>query len=153
MAGLTVDVVGLEKAVMALVQLGPTVMQAAAEAALEEADYELGLTLVEVPFETGALFNTGRVEEVDDEAGQLTAAIAYGDETVDYALAVHEDLEVHHDPPTKAKFVEDPVRAEMESGRALARMRAIMEPALEGGAPGGPHHFSTRAAQLVTGGR
>lgn len=121
MAELSVEVVGLEAVFKALDSLGPEVMEAASVAAAEEADFIFPITQGQVPVNTGALRDTGRVEEPENETGELTVAIAYGDETVDYALAVHEDLEAIH-PHGKAKYVEDPVRGELSYGRSAERM-------------------------------
>jgi hypothetical protein len=87
-----------------------------------EAQYELALTQEEVPVDTGALKASGRVEPAS-EGLMIASVIAYGGDEVDYALIVHEDLEAHH-PNGKAKYVEGPVREEMSSGRAVARMSA-----------------------------
>lgn len=150
MAGLTVEVVDLDKVFGALDALGPAVMDAAQEAAIEEANYELTLTKAEVPVDTGALYETGRVELVDNDAGEVTAAIAYGDETVDYALAVHEDLEAVH-PHGKAKYVEDPVRAELNSGRAAMRMGETISRLLNLGASNLYGRFKARRGFFTRG--
>lgn len=152
MTGLTVEVINLQKTAEALASLGPKAMAAAAEAALNEADRELGLSLQIVPFRTGALYGTGRVETPTNEAGEITAAIAYGDETVDYALAVHEDLEAHYSPPGEAKYLERPVREETSSGRAVERMREDIWNIIDGLVKQGPRLMSRRAIKLMNSG-
>lgn len=100
-------------------------------AARHEAEYELALTQEQVPVKTGELKASGRVEGPDSSQKWLMANIYYGGPAgagqntvmVDYALAVHEDLYAFH-PHGKAKYVEDPVRAERESGRMVERMAA-----------------------------
>jgi len=70
-------------------------------------------TQVQVPKATGALAGTGELRRGRREGGW---AVHYGnspvedDLAVDYAAAVHEILEHHHEPPTKVKFVEEPLR-------------------------------------------
>lgn len=126
MAELNVEVVNLDQVFEALDRvLGPGVLAAAQKAAHAEADFIFPQTQEQVPVATGRLRDTGRVEEVDNAVGEVTVAIAYGDEEVDYALAVHEDLEARH-PHGKAKYVEDPVRAELGSGRSAERMGRII---------------------------
>jgi len=104
---------------------------AAGLAAIHEADYEFGLSQKLVPVATSELQKSGRVEANQEKGSLVTVDIAYGgpagsgnnDVDVDYAIIVHEDLTAHH-PRGQAKYVEEPVRAEMESGRAAARMGA-----------------------------
>lgn len=151
MVNLSVDVVGLSNIVAKLAELGTAAQVGAAEAAYKEADIILGMSEKIVPFQTGDLQSTGRVEEVADEAGMITAAVAYGNEKVDYAVIVHEDLEAKHAQGEQAKYVEQPAREEMSSGRSLERMRATMAPYLEGVA--GPGLFTKAAKRFVKTGK
>lgn len=72
---------------------------------------------VQVPKATGALEATGEVRP-----GVKTGSwqIHYGNSPVndrsmvDYAAAVHEIEEHRHDPPTKIKYVEDPLKNNLE---------------------------------------
>jgi hypothetical protein len=63
---------------------------------------------IQVPVRTGALKNSGSMKETEDGLW----VIGYGGTAASYALAVHENLTAHHKPPTKAKYLEDPVRDE-----------------------------------------
>lgn len=80
-----------------------------------------------VPVLTGALLGTARVEP-----GRTSheTSIWYGDSAteddaaVDYAAAVHEILDKRHNPPTSAKFVEEPLKESVprlveRAGKAL----------------------------------
>ena len=127
-----VEIVNLEKVISQIAQLGLRTIEAAGLAVEAEAQYELSLTQEQVPVDTGQLQASGRTEPAD--SGMIIAnVIAYGGppgsggpaqtEFVDYALIVHEDLAVFH-KHGKAKYVEDVVRQEMGSGRAVARMSA-----------------------------
>ena len=61
-----------------------------------------------VPTDTGALKESGKIEQYVPEAGSKPAvAITYGNDLVDYALIVHEDLQAHHNVG-QAKFLEVP---------------------------------------------
>lgn len=70
-------------------------------------------TQVQVPKDTLALQGTGVLRRGKRPGGW---EIKYGDSpveddfAVDYAAAVHEIAEHHHEPPTKIKYVEDPLR-------------------------------------------
>ena len=46
-----------------------------------------------VPVLTGALMNTGKVFLPVEDATSITVDLGYGDESVDYALIVHEELQ------------------------------------------------------------
>jgi hypothetical protein len=127
-----VEIIGLENVMAQIAQLGAKTMEAAGLAVEAEAEYELSLTQEQVPVDTGQLKASGRTEPAD--SGMIVAnVIAYGGppgsggpeqtEYVDYALIVHEDLEVFH-KIGKAKYVEDVVNQEMMSGRAVSRMSA-----------------------------
>ena len=60
----------------------------------------------QVPVASGTLKNSGDLQINGDEY-----IIGYGGAAAQYAMFVHENLTARHKPPTKAKFVEDPVRA------------------------------------------
>lgn len=64
-----------------------------------------------VPVDTGALRDSGRIIKTGGiTAGGLPEVlVVYGNGNVDYAVTVHEDLSVHHDSPTQAKFLEIPL--------------------------------------------
>lgn len=46
-----------------------------------------------VPVLTGALLNTGKVLPPVEDSTSITVEFGYGDESVDYALYVHEELQ------------------------------------------------------------
>jgi hypothetical protein len=133
-AGLTVEVVNLDRVLMAFGELADEIADAAQVAAVKEAKVVFVKTQHRVPWYTGQLHKSGRVEEGENEVGERTAVIAYGGpagagrntEDVDYALIVHEDLEAVHLFGRSAKYVEGPVREEMESGRSADRMGATI---------------------------
>ena len=125
-----VQVIDLDKVIAGIMRLGEQTVNAATVAIQHEAEYEFDLTQEQVPYLTGELSRSGRLEGPDIGIGITTVSIAYGGpagsgpgqtKDVDYALIVHERLDVKH-PVGKAKYVEDPVRAETSSGRAWRRM-------------------------------
>lgn len=91
----------------------------------------------QVPVRYGYLKGSG-VNEKDGENGRV---IGYGGPAAGYALHVHEDLSAHHKPPTKAKFLEDPVNKYI--GELEGKVADVVEGAIVGQLPNAP----TRAAQ------
>lgn len=75
----------------------------------------------ECPIDTGTLRASGRVNEpVRTLTGiEVTLGYGYGEQVnpetgelaLQYAIPVHERTNVRHEPPTKAKFLEDPALA------------------------------------------
>ena len=77
-----------------------------------------------VPVATGRLKASGKIESKKTSNGAV-ATISYGEGGPDYAVNVHEDLQVFHDDG-QAKFLEHAVFENMkmmpeEYGRALKR--------------------------------
>lgn len=114
------------------------VADAAAKALYREASQIIAESQRLVPVDTGTLRASARVGEPVDDGDRLTvtAGYGYGDEYREYATAkalgdmdgdehytsgpgygvyVHERLDVHHAPPTQAKFLEQPA-AEHQAG-------------------------------------
>lgn len=139
---MTVQLVGAKETMAAIDLLVAEAALAAAQAAYDEAVFELGLTKLQVPVFSGQLKASGRVDKypVDFSGALAYAAIAYGGpagsghgqtQDVDYALAVHEDLSAYH-AHGNAKYVENVVNDEYGSGRAQARMAENMRLRLAG---------------------
>jgi hypothetical protein len=63
-------------------------------------------SVLECPHDTGTLRRSATVEDPKVNSRGLSVAFGYG---TDYAAAVHEVTGNYHKPPTKAKFLEDPV--------------------------------------------
>jgi len=75
------------------------------KAIVAEARIELREAKKRTPWDTKALKKSGRVVVVDRNPKRIAVAITFGNEEVDYAVYVHENLEVHH-PHGQAKFLE-----------------------------------------------
>jgi hypothetical protein len=77
------------------------------------------------PVEFGVLKASGRVDDPVETEGKMSIAMSY---STNYAVYVHENLEAHHDPPTKAKFLEDPLRQALPDipGNIVYRMNALI---------------------------
>lgn len=81
-----------------------------------------------VPVDTGALMNTGHVQLPVIEGERATVTLGYGDESVGYALIVHENMDprVHwHRPGSGPKYLESPLHERQDSlpGRVLDAYR------------------------------
>jgi hypothetical protein len=62
-----------------------------------------------VPVDTGDLMISGQVDDaVLRDENTVGGSITYGDNLVDYAVIVHEDLDAYHEYPTQAKYLEQP---------------------------------------------
>ena len=64
-----------------------------------------------VPVDTGALKASGQVvkEPQTLDGDFVSSYVTYGGGGVDYAVKIHEDLEMYHTAPTRAKFLEVPL--------------------------------------------
>lgn len=97
----------------------------------------------EVPVEFAILKASGRVLEPVLEGTTLVCTLGYGYGTevnprdgktaAGYAIPVHERLELKHAPPTKAKYLEDPVLAFIKDYEPT--LAASIVRAQRGGAP------------------
>lgn len=74
-----------------------------------------------VPVDTGALMSTGKVMPPVDNGNQIDVTLGYGDESVDYALIVHEELQSPSGNPINwmrpgsgPKFLETPLKAKQD---------------------------------------
>lgn len=77
-----------------------------------------------VPVRTGALRDSAVVES-GIRGGMPTANITYGGGSVDYALKVHEDLDMQHPNGGQAKYLEQAF-LDYETETVTAIQRAIM---------------------------
>lgn len=92
-----------------------------------EAEREMTMAKRLTPVDTGTLRASGRVEgPVQQDSHTVTFRMAYGGPAIEYALRIHEDLLMHH-AVGQAKFLEQPVREEVGSGRAGARILQDMQ--------------------------
>jgi hypothetical protein len=79
----------------------------------------------EVPVDTGILKNSGILSRPFLDGTDLVVEISYGGAAADYALTVHEDLNARHNEGQKAKYLEDPVKRQVNGmgDRLLADVR------------------------------
>lgn len=74
-------------------------------------------SIQECPIKFGALRASNFIDDPAVRDGNIAVSFGY---TRSYGIYVHENLEAYHKPPTKAKFLEDPMRrAVPEIGNAI----------------------------------
>ncbi len=75
-------------------------------------DFLLAKMLVKTPIEFGPLRESGVVHRPIMKGLDQTMQITFGNEKVDYAVHVHERLDLKHAAPTQAKFMESVIQEE-----------------------------------------
>ena len=103
------DLTGDEELVNALKAGKEHTPQAIAQAIWEEANMIFAKSQILVPVDTGVLRGSGGVSAPEGLGGGRTYVdIFYGGPAAPYALYVHEILGNYHNPPTQAKYLEQP---------------------------------------------
>jgi hypothetical protein len=110
MAGWDIEIKGLEKLNRLLILGGSTTVTVLSQELYSEANEAFNKSQDLVPVDTGRLKSSGRVEMPVVTGNNVVVQIAYGTE---YALPVHENLEAYHASPTQAKYLEQPVLAQI----------------------------------------
>lgn len=107
---------------------GPAAVNTLGQALYKEAAVIFEESQDEVPVDTGILRSSGQLGLPKIEGGELVVDITYGGAAADYAIYVHEDLEMRHQPGKKAKFLEDPARRRIRGmdERLLGMVRRAM---------------------------
>ena len=99
--------------------------QAIAQAIYEEANVIFAKSQVLVPVDTGILRGSGGVSAPQLNAQGYFVDIFYGGPAAPYALVVHEIIGNYHNPPTQAKYLEQPVMEAMATIQENIRGRII----------------------------
>ena len=90
-------------------QLSAKMMDAVAGGLRIVGEIIMAQSKAECPVDTNALRSSGHVEPVIRRRKDLIVPLTYGGAAAGYAEQVHEDPKVRHTPPTKSKFLSDPV--------------------------------------------
>jgi hypothetical protein len=124
-----IETLGFQTLSARLLKVILTAPLALAEALKAEADAILEETLPYVPYNTGALRDSGMVQDPVVRPSSVVVDITFGNDEVDYAVPVHEDTTAQHTPPTKAKFLEDVVleRAPQMQARMAVTTAAVLK--------------------------
>jgi hypothetical protein len=98
---------------------GARITTGAIDGLAEVAQEIMDQSMMEVPVDFGTLKRSARFSMSETVTGEVEIVMGYGfgDEieprrklpAAGYAVPVHEIMEHEHEPPTKAKFLEDPV--------------------------------------------
>ena len=82
-----------------------------------------------VPVDTGALRSSGHVEPPEIRGKRVRVFLVYGGASAEYAVFVHENTNARHNPPTQAKYLEQPLMEAIPGlgGRLAARVRGDMK--------------------------
>jgi hypothetical protein len=86
---------------------------AVAQAIYEEANKIFAQSQILVPVDTGVLRGSGGVSAPQQGPSGYFVDIFYGGPAAPYALYVHEILGNYHNPPTQAKYLEQPFMASL----------------------------------------
>lgn len=100
----------------------------AGQAIWEEANKIFAKSQVLVPVDTGVLRGSGGVSAPQSDGKDLYVDIFYGGPAAPYALLVHEIQGNHHNPPTQAKYLEQPFMEALPSIQAnmAARIKDLL---------------------------
>jgi hypothetical protein len=100
----------LKAALLLAKQKSPLVV---AQAIYEEANKIFAQSQILVPVDTGVLRGSGGVSAPQQGPSGYFVDIFYGGPAAPYALYVHEILGNYHNPPTQAKYLEQPFMASL----------------------------------------
>jgi len=134
-----IKVQGLDQARNRLVYFKNKFPHEVAAALKTEAELTMTESKKEVPVDTGALRDSGFVDEPKISGGDISVRLGYGgvatkvnektgEITTTYAVIVHEDMKAHH-VVGKAKFLEDPIKRRRE--KILTNINLRVKRALE----------------------
>lgn len=113
---------GADELEATLKRAGEQAGHAVGQAIYEEATLIFNQSQILVPVDTGALRGSGGVSAPQNTSDGVAVDIFYGGPVVPYALYVHEIQGNYHEPPTQAKYLEQPLMERLpEISRNLAR--------------------------------
>ena len=99
--------------------------QAVAQAIWEEANTIFAKSQILVPVDTGVLRGSGGVSAPQMGNQGYFVDIFYGGPAAPYALYVHEIIGNYHNPPTQAKYLEQPLMESMNGLQERIKGRII----------------------------
>ena len=132
--GIRFDLNGDEQLVKALKSGKEKSPQAIAQAIWEEANMIFAKSQILVPVDTGVLRGSGGVSAPQMSNQGYFVDIFYGGPAAPYALYVHEIIGNYHNPPTQAKYLEQPLMEAMDGlqSRLKGRIVDIIEKGKQG---------------------
>jgi hypothetical protein len=100
-----IEIVGLDRLLNRYVNAKSKLSQTIAESINTSHQKIMEVAKERTPVDTGALQESGIVRPPEITSDMITSIGAFGGEDIDYALTVHEDLNVHHNTG-QAKYYE-----------------------------------------------
>jgi hypothetical protein len=91
----------------------------------EEANTIFGKALILTPVDTGALRGSGGVSAPMNTPQGIGVDIFFGGPAAPYAMYVHEIIGNYHNPPTQAKYLEQPFMERLPEIQANLARRII----------------------------
>jgi hypothetical protein len=124
-ASFKLDLFGDKELVNALKAGKENTPKAVAQAIWEEANVIFAKSQILVPVDTGVLRGSGGVSAPQMGSQGYFVDIFYGGPAASYALLVHEIIGNYHNPPTQAKYLEQPVMEAMSTIQQNIKGRII----------------------------
>ena len=121
----TLDLFGDKELIYALKAGAEDTPHAIAQAIFEQANVIFAKSQVLVPVDTGVLRGSGGVSAPQMGSQGYFVDIFYGGPAASYALYVHEIIGNYHNPPTQAKYLEQPVMEAMSTIQQNIKGRII----------------------------
>ena len=116
-ANISFEILGLDRLKQRFQAAAPGIRQEVKSELMVFAEEVMAASKLIVPVDTGALMNTGKVQPPVATDDEVSVTLGYGDESVGYALYVHEEMAspkgnpiVWTRPGSGPKYLENPLR-------------------------------------------
>src|ERR1035441_109186 len=136
MPGIQMSVTGLKQLTDKLLSNMPKARQAVKAELYQFSEEVMKDSLEVVPWLTGTLAGTGKVQSPVEDGNVITVTMGYGDEAVGYALYVHEEMNSPKGNPINwtrpnsgPKFLENPLKAKQD--QLPGRLKTVLTAALK----------------------
>lgn len=113
-ADVRIEITGVERLQRALTEAGARANEGAAAGLTRVAETIISDAVPLVPVDTGTLRASHLVQPPEMSESNVTVTFGFGGAASDYAVVVHERMDVHH-PVGQAKFLEEPTLAHADT--------------------------------------
>jgi len=109
---ITLEILGLDRLKDRFQSAAPAIRQEVSKELYRFGEEVMAVSKLRVPVDTGALMNTGKVAPPEIQGEEVAVTLGYGDESVGYALFVHENMNnvKWTRPGSGPKYLENPLR-------------------------------------------
>lgn len=125
MATYSFEIEGAQELRQMLSVSGSEAGQIVGQVILEEANTIFAKSLILTPVDTGALRGSGGVSAPMQTQQGIGVDIFFGGPAAPYAMYVHEIIGNYHNPPTQAKYLEQPFMERLPEIQANLARRII----------------------------